>query len=209
MPDWNLALIDVVCAWVVVALPRYVQARVVAQSGQYSWEAQRALGIDERLSIDPVKHTSLVGTILAPAACSLASLPVIAWGKTIETGGAQHASRTVALRLWLAPVVVYVVQAVLLAVVMALLAKVYLAGAPVAARAGQLCLRLAALNLLALPLLDSGLAWRFTPVGSRLPRGTGAILTVAIVALIYRSGLLGLLEQQVVLAYFLLSRWLV
>lgn len=204
MLDWNLALIDVASAWVVVALPRFAQAKVLARGGVYSHEALRALAIDERLSIDPVKHTSVLGTLLAPAATSLANLPVLAWGKPIEI--TSLGQPRLATRLWLAPSVVYLLQACALAALMALLARFYLEGAPVAARAGQLCLRLALLNLLPLPLLDSGLsltAWSNRPL---LPRWQLSLLSLAALAGLHASGILRALDHQAMLAFFMLSR---
>ncbi|MCW5966505.1 MAG: hypothetical protein KIT83_20880 [Bryobacterales bacterium] len=204
MPDWNLALIDVATAWVVVALPCYVQAKLLASGGVYSPEALRALAIDERLSIDPVKHTGVLGTLLVPAATSLAGFSVVAWGKRIES---VHLGKfRLATQLWLAPSIVYLLQACLFAAAMALLSRVYLEGAPVAARAGQLCLRLAILNLLPLPLLDSGLsiaAWSRHPLP---PRWVLALVSMAALAGLYATGMLRAIDQQVMLAFFMLSR---
>lgn len=204
MLDWNLALIDVAAAWVVVALPRYCQARLLAASGLYTQQELHARAIDERLSIDPVRHTSLLGTLLAPALTSLASLPVIAWGKPFDAG--HPGQPRLALRLWLAGIVAYLVQAVLLAMLMAVLAKVYLAGAPVAARAGQLCLRMAILNLLPLPMLEGGVALGVMFKRPSPPVWLSALATVGALAIIARSGPWKEIDHHLALGFFYLSR---
>lgn len=204
MADWNLALIDVASAWVVVALPRLAQAKLLASSGRYPAEAMRALAIDERLSVDPVKHTSALGTLLVPAITSLASLPVIAWGKPIES--ASPGLPRLARRIWLAPILVYLAQALLFGALMAVLSQVYLAGAPVAARAGQLCLRLAMLNVLALPLLDSGLALSVGLKRPLKPAWIPALLTLVALSVLWTTGALRAIDQEAQLAFFQLSR---
>lgn len=206
MLDWNLAVIDVAAAWLVVALPRFAQARLLATSGNYSNEQLRALAIGERLSVDPVKHTSIVGSLLVPATLSLAGLPVVAWGKRIESGRLPSGLPRLALGVWIAPSVVYLLQAVVLALFMLLLAEVYLGGAPAAARAGQLCVRLAILNLLPLPPFDSALSlaiWRGRETSPAwLPFAGSALLLAALAA----TPMLYFIDRQAALAFFLISR---
>jgi hypothetical protein len=221
MPDWNLALIDVASAWVAVALPRAMQANLLARSGLYASEAITALGIEERQSIDPVKHTSLLSTLLLPAFCSLAGIPVMAAGKQIEiahigdgkpgilpTGKDQLQAdrRRLALRLAAGTAFIYLLQALVMALLMTLLAKVYLAGAPVAARCGQLCLRMAMLSLLPLPPFDSAIAL-WTARGSAPARWwVRGLSSVAVLALLITSPALDLLNQWVMLGFFRLGQ---
>ncbi|MCU0226154.1 MAG: hypothetical protein MUF01_00825 [Bryobacterales bacterium] len=204
MADWNLALVDVAASWVVVALPRYVQARLLADSGVYGQPELAARAIDERLSLDPVRHTSLLGTLLAPALCSLMNLPVLAWGKPLEAG--HPAQPRLAFRLWMATPLVYLAQALLLGLLMALLAKVYLAGAPVAARAAQLCLRMAVVNLLPLPLLESGAALAVLLRRAPFPAWVGAALSCLALSLLVSSTTFRAADQHLALAFFYLSR---
>lgn len=221
MPDWNLALIDAATAWVVVAIPRALQAHLITRSGLYTDEALTALGIDERRRVDPVKHTGFFTTLLLPVACSLAGIPVLAAGKGIEVGhltqgspgispAAQHAlsnqRQRLATKLWLTTSLAYLAQSIVMALLMLLLAKVYLAGAPVAARCGQLCLRLALVNLLPLPPLDSALAswvWRGAQPSTWWLRG---IIPIAVLLVLIKSPALRLVDQAVALGFFLLSR---
>jgi hypothetical protein len=173
MFDFNLALIDVCAAWVCVALPRMAQARLLNRWGQLGY------GQEDRLRPDPVQHMSLVGTLALPAVASLFGVPVIAWGKDFDDTAPPRDLRR-ALTLVLATSAVFLLQAIAFALLMVVLAKVYLAGAPVAARAGQLSVRMAMLSLLAVPVLDAGIAWRYlVPWGERTKRamiGVGATI---------------------------------
>jgi len=206
MPNWNLALIDVATAWVVVALPRYAQARLLVRSGCYSAEAIYALGIEERATIDPVKHTSILGTLLAPVLTSVASMPVLAWGKPIESGNPGRRQPKLAACIWMAPTAVYALQAFLLAALMAALAHIYLPGAPVAARAGQLCLRLALLNLVPLPVLDSGLSVSVFRGQSDSGHWLPATLSVTVLAALAATGILRAMDNLALYAFFIVSR---
>jgi hypothetical protein len=201
MFDLNLAMIDVCAAWVCVALPRMAQARLLHRWGQLGY------GQDNRLRPDPVQHMSLLGTLAVPATLSLFGLPGIAWGKGFDE---HHFPRNLrrALTLLLATSAAYFLQAILFAALMAILAKVYLAGAPVAARAGQLCLRMGCLSLLAIPLLDAGIAWRyllsFTRAGSLLLAG----VSLAVLAFLLAGPPAGRLDSWVQLGFFYLAQLL-
>jgi hypothetical protein len=110
--------------------------------------------------------------------------------------------------LVLATSAMYLLQALAFVLLMMILAKVYLAGAPVAARAGQLSLRMAMLSLLALPVLDAGIAWRYlVPWQANAKRamlGAGAIA----VGLMIASPLLQRIDGWAQLGFFYLAQLL-
>lgn len=196
MLDFNLAIIDVAAAWVVVTLPRMVQAKLL-QKG-----ASLGPGQENRLRPDPVQQMSLLGTLAVPALTSLLNIPVLAWGKDFDEIPVEPNYRR-AVSLVGATVLIYAVQAVAFALLLMLLAKVYLAGAPVAARAGQLCLRLAMLNLLAIPILDAGTAWIFL---RRMHWATAWGASVIVLAIFYAAGLLQWIDRWASLGFFYLTQ---
>lgn len=199
MFDINLAIIDAAIAWVVVMPPRFAQARLLAH-----WKAL-GYGEEERLRFDPVQHMSVTGTLAVPAATSLLRLPVLAWGKDFDETPHSPNLRY-AMVLVAAVVLAYLLQAVALMLFMHLVAHVYFPGAPVAGRAGQLCLRMAMLNLLAIPILDAGEAWRFLP-GYRWPRFARWILGAAILSALWFTGGLIWIDQTAALLFFRMSSW--
>lgn len=200
MLDLNLAIIDVAIAWVVVMLPRFAQAKLLAR-----WNAL-GYGEEDRLRPDPVQHMSVSGTILLPAATSLLGVPVLAWGKSFDE--TPHTPNLhYAVSLVTAVVLAYTLQTVALMLFMHLLAQVYLPGAAVAARAAQLCLRLAMLNLLVIPIMDAGEAWRFIPGRYHWSRPVKWIVGAALLLALWLAGSLDWVDQTASLLYYRLSQW--
>lgn len=196
MFDFNLAIIDVAAAWVVVTLPRMVQARLLVRS------ASLGPGQENRLRPDPVQQMSLLGTLAVPALTSLLNIPVLAWGKDFDEIPVEPNYRR-AVSVVGATVLSYAVQAVAFSLLLMLLAKVYLAGAPAAARAGQLCLRLAMLNLLAIPILDAGTAWIFL---RRMHWSIALGSSVVLIGVFHATGLLQWIDRWASLGFFYLTQ---
>jgi hypothetical protein len=148
---------------------------------------------------------SLVGTLAVPAAASLFGVPVIAWAKDFDDTTPPRDLRR-ALALVLATSAAFLLQAMAFALLMTILAKVYLAGAPVAARAGQLSLRMAMLSLFVLPVLDSGIAWRYVVPWMGGVRKVMIGVGVACVGALVLSPLLRAFDGWAQLGYFYLAQ---
>ena len=136
---------------------------------------------DGRLSLDPLAHVDLVGTLCCPAVAWLSGLPLLGWGQRVAFEAAQRSRRRRDILLVAATgpashLVLAVAAAALLAVVP--VSPVRLGepnvSAPIAAllsRGVQLNLMLAIFTWLPIPPLDGGLA--LTAV---LPRGLSGAL---------------------------------
>lgn len=193
-PDWNMVVIDVAIAWVVVALPRFLQVRWIVTSGIYTTDELEAADLRQRNTIDPVRHTSIAGTLLAPALLSLLGLPALCWGKPIEDLPRSRPIPNLGFQVSMAPLVMYALQSLLFVVLAALLVYIYPAGAPVSTRAAELCMRMALLTLLPIPLLDSGDAWFFF-LGRPNPKFLLWIAGLGLLGAIYGTGAIWDLQQ--------------
>lgn len=170
-----------------------------------------------RVSLNPIVHADLVGTILFPLIAAVSGFPLIGWAKPVPVrpGRLRHARRDYVLVAAAGPASNLVLAAVAAIVLHAMHVAPQTIGqtnvsaplASLAARAVEINLLLAVFNMIPIPPLDGG-----NVVGGLLPVAVASRFDALVrpygFLLLYAMMLTGVLGYIVTPPYYLLLSWL-
>lgn len=126
-----------------------------------------------RLTLNPVRHASLVGTIVFPLVAFASGIPLLGWGRPVQTNAAAYTRRlsrsTGRMLVAVAGPGMNLVMMVVASFLLVLLAKLQVVNGSFVEATGNYLIRLNfvlfVFNLLPMPPLDGGavLAWFLPP----------------------------------------------
>jgi Zn-dependent protease len=149
MDNLQSALLNVVLFWMLTAPHEFAHAWTAVRLGD---ETPRRQG---RLTLNPLAHVDWLGTVFVPAATSLLGGGFLGWGRAVETDPSRLRGGNKGLAVVaLAGPAMNLLMGVLLAVGVGVLARTWVEGAELGARAILMSLYLAVFNLLPVPPLD-------------------------------------------------------